>query len=179
MYTKMIGQRSTIRVALLDSNREHVAYEWRFTSLDHDVVRIGRSHENDVVISDVYVSRFHAELHFRDGVWEIRSLGRNGVLFGGRKIEDTHSLGQAGEFQLGPSGSFIRLSPLDEADAASAMPASMTTIVLDAAQLSAIAVDRMDVSRAVGEIADSDYFRKLREIRQTREADETAEKLKK
>jgi predicted component of type VI protein secretion system len=175
----MIGQRSTIRIALLDSNREHVAYEWMFSSLDHDVVRIGRSHENDVVISDVYVSRFHAELHFKDGAWEIRSLGRNGVLFGGRKIEDTHPLGQSGEFQLGSSGSFIRLSPLDEADAASAFPASMTTIVLDAARLSAIAVDRMDVSRAVGEIADSDYFRKLREIRQARETDETAEKLKK
>jgi hypothetical protein len=37
----------------------------------------------------------------------------------------------------------------------------------------------MDVSRAVGEIADSEYFRKLREIRQTREADETAHKLPK
>jgi pSer/pThr/pTyr-binding forkhead associated (FHA) protein len=175
----MIGQRSTIRVALLDSNREHVAYEWSFSSLDHDVVRIGRSHENDVVISDVYVSRCHAELHFKEGVWEVRSLGRNGVLLGGRKIEDTHLLGPGGEFQLGPSGSFIRLSQMDEADAASAAPASLTTIVMDAAQLSAIAVDRMDVSRAVGEIADSDYFRKLREIRQTREADETAEKLKK
>ena len=165
MYTKMIGQRSTIHVALLDSNREHVAYQWRFSSLNHDVVRLGRSHENDVVISDVYVSRFHAELHYKDGIWEIRSLGRNGVLFGGLKIEATHSVEQAAEFQLGPSGSFIRLFPLDEADAASALPASLTTIVMDAAQLSAIAVDRMDVSRAVGEIADSDYFRKLREIR--------------
>ena len=87
MYTKMIGQRSTIRIALLDSNREHIAYEWSFSSLGHDVVRIGRSHENDVVISDVYVS--------------------------------------------------------------------------------------------VGEIADSEYFRKLREIRQTRDADETAQKLHK
>jgi pSer/pThr/pTyr-binding forkhead associated (FHA) protein len=175
----MIGQRSTIRVALLDSNREHVAYEWSFSSLDHDVVRIGRSHENDVVISDVYVSRCHAELQFKEGVWEIRSLGRNGVLFGGRKIEETHALGEAGEFQLGPSGSFIRLSPLDDAESAAATPAALTTVVMDAAQLSAIAVDRMDVSRAVGEIADSDYFRKLREIRQAREADETAEKLQK
>lgn len=179
MYTKMIGQRSTIRVALLDSNREHIAYEWSFSSLDHDAVRIGRSHENDVVISDVYVSRFHAELHFADGVWEIRSLGRNGVLFDGRKIEDKQSLEATSEFQLGPSGSFIRLSPMDEADAAAALPASLTTVVMDAAQLSAIAVDRMDVSRAVGEIADSEYFRKLREIRQAREADETAQKLRK
>jgi pSer/pThr/pTyr-binding forkhead associated (FHA) protein len=179
LYTKMIGQRSTIRVALLDSNREHVAYEWSFSSLDHDVVRIGRSHENDVVISDVYVSRFHAELHFKEGAWEIRSLGRNGVLFSGRKIEDLHPIAEASEFQLGPSGSFIRLSPLNEADAASALPASLTTVVMDAAQLSAIAVDRMDVSRAVAEIADSEYFRKLREIRQTREAEETAQKLRK
>ena len=179
MYTKMIGQRSNIRIALLDSNREHVAYEWQFSSLDHDVVRIGRSHENEVVISDAYVSRFHAELHFTDGGWEIRSLGRNGVLLGGRKIEDKHSIAEADEFQLGPSGSFIRLSPMNEADAASALPASLTTVVMDAAQLSAIAVDRMDVSRAVGEIADSEYFRKLREIRQTRDADETAQKLHK
>lgn len=175
----MTGQRSTIRVALLDSNREHIAHEWTFSSLDHDVVRIGRSHENDVVIGDVYVSRFHAELHFKADVWEIRSLGRNGVLFGGRKIEEIHSIADASEFQLGPSGSFIRISPLDEAGAASALPAPLTTVVMDAAQLRSIAVDRMDVSRAVGEIADSEYFRKLREIRQTREADETAHKLPK
>lgn len=175
----MIGKRSTIRVALLDSNREHVAYEWRFSSLDHDVIRIGRSHENHVVIGDIYVSRFHAELHFTDGVWEVRSLGRNGVLLSGRRIEDRHLIEQTSELQLGSSGSFIRLSPLDEAAAASAFPASMTTIVTDVARLSAIAVDQMDVSRAVGEIASSDYFKKLREIRQTREVDETAEKLKK
>ena len=175
----MIGQRSTIRIALLDSNREHVACEWSFSSLDHDVVRIGRSQENDVVVSDVYVSRFHAELHYDDGVWEIHSLGRNGVLYHGRKIEDKQSIASAGEFQLGPSGSFVRFSPLDEADAASAAPASLTTVVMDAAQLNAISVDRMDVSRAVNEVADSDYFRKLRGIRQTREADETAQKLQK
>jgi pSer/pThr/pTyr-binding forkhead associated (FHA) protein len=94
--------------------------------------RIGRSAENGVVIGDVYVSRFHAELHFKNGVWEIRSLGRNGVLFGGRKIEEIHSIADASEFQLGPSGSFIRLSPLDDAGAAAALPAALTTVVMDA-----------------------------------------------
>lgn len=169
-----MGNGSQVRVTLLDSNREHVAYEWNFSSEQTQRVRIGRSHENDVVISDCYVSRFHAELAFRDDAWEILTLGRNGVLFLGRKINDSHPLAKNNEFQLGPSGSYLRITLLDESDLASFAPASQTTIVLNAAMLSAISVDQLDVSRSVGEIVGSDYFLELRKLRQNRSTEETA-----
>lgn len=48
--------------------------------------RIGRDSENDIVVDDVLVSRFHAELRARpDGLHELVDLGsRNGTFVNGR-----------------------------------------------------------------------------------------------
>ncbi|MBP47726.1 MAG: hypothetical protein CMH53_07290 [Myxococcales bacterium] len=46
------------------------------------VIRIGRAPENDVVLSQLSVSRFHAEIHVRsDGLRELRDLGSKGGTF--------------------------------------------------------------------------------------------------
>jgi pSer/pThr/pTyr-binding forkhead associated (FHA) protein len=64
-----------VHIELLDANQEHVIEEWTFSPQTHAVVRMGRARENDVVISDRYVSRLHAELRFHDGFWEIVTPG--------------------------------------------------------------------------------------------------------
>jgi ABC transport system ATP-binding/permease protein len=52
------------------------------------VLKIGRAPENDVVVNDLLVSRFHAELHFNGGVAEIIDLGgRNGTYLNGQLVE--------------------------------------------------------------------------------------------
>ncbi|MFC3576043.1 FHA domain-containing protein [Streptomyces yaanensis] len=63
------------------------------------VMRIGRALENDLVVSDLQVSRHHAEFHaMPDGRFEIRDLGsHNGTFVNGMPI------GKGGSALLGPA----------------------------------------------------------------------------
>ncbi|MFC9928324.1 FHA domain-containing protein [Streptomyces sp. NPDC127190] len=63
------------------------------------VMRIGRALENDLVVSDLQVSRHHAEFHTTpDGRFEIRDLGsHNGTYVNG------HPVPKGGSVQLGPA----------------------------------------------------------------------------
>jgi ABC-type multidrug transport system ATPase subunit/pSer/pThr/pTyr-binding forkhead associated (FHA) protein len=63
------------------------------------VMRIGRALENDLVVSDLQVSRNHAEFHATpDGRLEIRDLGsHNGTFVNG------HPVPKGGSVQLGPA----------------------------------------------------------------------------
>ncbi|MFH9983794.1 FHA domain-containing protein [Streptomyces sp. NPDC017179] len=63
------------------------------------VMRIGRALENDLVVSDLQVSRNHAEFHATpDGRFEIRDLGsHNGTYVNG------HPVPKGGAVQLGPA----------------------------------------------------------------------------
>ncbi len=50
-------------------------------------VTIGRTNNNDIVLEDVSVSRFHAFLEQDEGVWKLVDAGsRNGTLVGGKKL---------------------------------------------------------------------------------------------
>ncbi len=65
--------------------------------------RLGRALDNDIVVSHVSVSRYHATISDVDGGYEVRDLGsRNGVFVGGQRVSaarlangDTVSLGEA------------------------------------------------------------------------------------
>jgi pSer/pThr/pTyr-binding forkhead associated (FHA) protein/ABC-type multidrug transport system ATPase subunit len=60
---------------------------WSEVALNKDVVTIGRTSDNDLVIASPMVSRRHAEVRRRDGAWEIVDLGgSNGTLFNGLRI---------------------------------------------------------------------------------------------
>ncbi|WP_225100734.1 FHA domain-containing protein [Streptomyces sp. CoH27] len=63
------------------------------------VMRIGRALENELVVSDLQVSRHHAEFHSTpDGRFEIRDLGsHNGTYVNG------HPVPKGGSVQLGPN----------------------------------------------------------------------------
>ncbi|MHB9862748.1 FHA domain-containing protein [Streptomyces sp. YIM S03343] len=63
------------------------------------VMRIGRALENELVVSDLQVSRHHAEFHSTpDGRFEIRDLGsHNGTYVNGQHIP------KGGSIQLGPT----------------------------------------------------------------------------
>ncbi|MCX7702781.1 MAG: sigma 54-interacting transcriptional regulator [Planctomycetota bacterium] len=51
------------------------------------VVRIGRGQDNDIVVSEVRVSRYHCRLEKTENGWEIVDLGsRNGTFVNGRSI---------------------------------------------------------------------------------------------
>lgn len=51
-------------------------------------VRIGRSDQNEVVLTDPSLSRNHAEIYDEQGAWMLKDCGsRNGTLVGGQPIE--------------------------------------------------------------------------------------------
>jgi pSer/pThr/pTyr-binding forkhead associated (FHA) protein len=53
----------------------------RLFHLDKEIVRIGRSTENDLVLNDPSVSRFHAEIRYEDSQFALIDIGSSGGTF--------------------------------------------------------------------------------------------------
>ena len=73
------------------SNPEHLVFlivNRQMIPLEKQVVRIGRQMENDIVLHEEFVSRFHAEIHLEDGKYIIQDNGSTGGTFvNGIKID--------------------------------------------------------------------------------------------
>ena len=161
---------SRLEIQLLDANGEHVTAEWRFESKPGAAVRVGRAHDNDVVITDRYVSRYHAEICYAGGAWHVLSLGRHGMFHGGAPIDNSHRL-RTGlqELQLGGTGMTLRLhvDPPEPSEGESATQGELTTMLFGERQfVFQIAIDEDDKSRTVDEIASGDFFQALQIARQ-------------
>src|SRR3954468_956837 len=87
-----------VTVQLFDPSSRQPVKTWTFS--EQPTITIGRGDTADVLISDAYVSRVHAELAFRDNQWILISRGRNGVLIGSQVITETPILGEV-SFRLG------------------------------------------------------------------------------
>src|SRR4051812_48076589 len=57
--------------------------------LDEPVLKLGRSHQNDLVIDNTFISGFHAEFRLRpDGNYELQDRkSSNGTFVNGQRIE--------------------------------------------------------------------------------------------
>jgi len=65
----------------------------RTYTMSGDTLRIGRSPDNDLVLDDVQVSRYHARLLRQDDVLIVEDAGStNGTLVNGRRISQPHVL---------------------------------------------------------------------------------------
>ncbi len=66
-----------------------------------ELVRLGRSADNDIVVEAEAVSRHHAELRQVDGRWSITDLGStNGLTIDGRRVTE-HTLGDGDLVRIG------------------------------------------------------------------------------
>ncbi|MUG97033.1 protein kinase [Scytonema sp. UIC 10036] len=79
-----------VTLTLLEPQQKTPLQQWHFQ--DETVIRIGRSAENDIVLSDSLVSRHHLELRQMslafgsksgDGSWQVTSKGTNGTFLNG------------------------------------------------------------------------------------------------
>ncbi|MGB3508808.1 MAG: protein kinase [Microcoleaceae cyanobacterium] len=75
-----------IRLTLLDLEKNTPLKNWEFES--ESIIRVGRSPDNQVVLSDTMVSRHHLELHKVDksqsgNLWRLISQGTNGTFVNG------------------------------------------------------------------------------------------------
>ena len=67
------------------------------------VTTIGRCEDNDVVIEDRWVSRYHAEVHHEKDQYTVHDLGsKNGTLVNGQRIAAPTVLADGDEIQVTP-----------------------------------------------------------------------------
>jgi pSer/pThr/pTyr-binding forkhead associated (FHA) protein len=70
--------------------------------LQTDRMTIGRSPDAEIFLDDVTVSRNHAVLQRRGGEWQLDDAGSlNGTYVNRRRIEETHTLSEGDELQVG------------------------------------------------------------------------------
>jgi len=127
---------------------------WVFADRDH--ITIGRSEDRDVCIAHQVVSRIHAELRFVGGRWRIISLGRNSITIDDVTISES-DLENRSVFRLAAGGPLMRF----EEGARSSE--SLTTISDEGSWVQpSFKIDEERKRREVAEIADADYFKKLK-----------------
>lgn len=82
------------------------------------VVKLGRNAENQVVLNDPSISRFHAEIRAMNGDFYVHDIGsKNGILVNGERVAE-RKLSHGDQIQLGSNPAqavLFALSDLDEA----------------------------------------------------------------
>jgi predicted component of type VI protein secretion system len=93
---------------LLWREGDEIKGRWTLTK---PLTSIGRWEDNDVVIKDRWVSRYHAEVHNEKDQYVVHDLGsKNGTLVNGRRIAAPTALADGDEIQVTP---LIKLAFVD------------------------------------------------------------------
>ena len=148
------GTPPEVTVHLLDLSVNRTVKSWTFCG--KALITIGREPDRDVEISDPYVSRNHAELHFRMGNWVLVSRGRNGVMVNNRLIEEQAIVADI-TFRLGASGPMLRFQPR------AAVREDTNTLSHETVPIELFRVDESKLKKEVSEIADAEYFQQLQQ----------------
>ncbi len=78
--------------------------------------RLGRESDNDIIISDPKVSRYHCQVTFEDGKWVLTDLGSaNGTLHNGMPVTVPQTLTHGSQITLGDTV-LAFVDPMDAAD---------------------------------------------------------------
>ncbi|WP_202921871.1 FHA domain-containing protein [Anatilimnocola aggregata] len=144
----------SVLIELLDPTFEKPVKSWSFVG--RTSITIGRANDQDVEVSDVYVSRSHAKLSFCDNRWILVSLGRNGVLVENKQVTD-YPLECGCKFRLGSGGPFLRMQTSGE------QSEGTHTICFDTFPVSMFALDEANLQQEVTQIAGGNYFQTLQE----------------
>ena len=99
----------------------------RYSFEQDQTIRIGRSTDNDVIVSDPTVSRQHARLAWSPDGWVFEGLGRAGTFLRGGAVTRL-LVAEPVELTLAtPHGPVVKLEPSQPTDAA-AVPCSATSV---------------------------------------------------
>lgn len=103
----MFNFANVITLTLLHPLQSIPVRSWTFTQ--DDVIRIGRSLKNHVVLYSAVVSRYHVEIRHQDNTWVVVNLGINGTYVNGQAITEV-SLVDGQVIHLAMSGPRILLN---------------------------------------------------------------------
>jgi len=148
-------RNSRVALVLLDSPNGAPRQHWFFEG--KEIIRIGRSTDNDVVVADQLVSREHVYLTADGDSWVLTVLSTQGIYCGPRKFLSLRigPQGQAGFlFRLGAQGPYLRFDPITD------LTGEETTLHHDLRP--ALALDAEKLKKAVDEISEGDGFRNLK-----------------
>ena len=80
---------------------------WTFQ--DDSVIRLGRAHDNNVVLLSAVVSRHHVEIRNQGKEWEAINLGTNGTYIDGKRV-DKMAVNDGMVIRLARSGPKIQIN---------------------------------------------------------------------
>jgi serine/threonine-protein kinase len=163
-----LSMKPELVVYLIDPEQGHPLQFWSFEG-EH-LIRIGRSTDNEIVISHPYVSRAHALLEFDGGAWNASSISQQGIYWNASKLMQLRLLPGV-SFRLGPQGPQLQIGETGEETST-----IETTRVAHSDEFPILALDREKLRREVSAITEGDYFQRLQAtVRRLRdsEADET------
>lgn len=145
---------ASVELQLMDSTLSHPLQTWCFN--DVDLIRLGRSSENEVQISHPYVSRSHAVIKFHDEEWSLHVLSQNGAYVEGKKV-NYEKLKNESVFQLSQSGPFLKFVVVESPTNTS----TESTYFFDLDPTTLLQLDPTQRDQDVDEIATSPYFAQL------------------
>jgi pSer/pThr/pTyr-binding forkhead associated (FHA) protein len=74
-----------MKLTLLHPLQSTPVRTWTFDD-EQLAIAIGRATDNDVVVYSSVISRYHVQLKYVNGNWEVINLGKNGTYFNGKAI---------------------------------------------------------------------------------------------
>ncbi len=140
---------------IIDVSTGRPIQTWKFK--DQFQITIGRAADQDVEISDPYVSRSHASLVNTDGHWTLISLGRNGVVIDGKQVKEFVVQSEV-TFRLGVEGPTLKFCEGTKTDDPGA------TYSFSVQEEPAFELDVLKVNREVQDIVEGDYFQDLQRL---------------
>jgi len=99
---------STITISLMHPTQPIAMHSWTFEPDRDEPIRIGRSHDNDIVVYSSVVSRHHAELWPSEEGWSLKGFGANGTLVN-QQLVTQEVLEDEMIIRLGHSGPRLRI----------------------------------------------------------------------
>jgi pSer/pThr/pTyr-binding forkhead associated (FHA) protein len=149
----MESKLTSVVLHLLDSIAGRPIQSWKFDSKSS--LFIGRGPDQDVLISDPYVSRLHAELRLVSGKWSLLAHGKNGVTVKDQQITE-YPIDGSVVFRLGAKGPQLRFETV-----AVEVNEAMATQSFEQEEGFEFRLDKTSIEREVSHITEGDYFQSL------------------
>jgi pSer/pThr/pTyr-binding forkhead associated (FHA) protein len=155
----MLVMNSEITIQLVDNSSGRPLGTWKFKNRLE--LSIGRASDQNISVSDPYVSRNHAKLVHGDLGWQLISLGRHGIIVANQRVEQIAATDGL-IFRLGPEGPTLKFSEIalehtgDNPDATISIGSGGSGDIFQ--------LDINKLQNEVQEITDGDYFQNLQNL---------------